>query len=343
MLCPGASLRSAKSWNVAKGALQAAKAQAALLGYPDDKRIEFLFAKGVDPHWGNKLSPTRFDLLIKAKDDLWPERLDMLHGILGLPTGPKRARDEKSIPRQLSFNRFVKQHPQWVSGKSFVFFRDHPAVKGKNVLIQREQIFGTCAIHAPVVLQHYLVALANEGNMPTISIPRWIRKHAPKLVLDGIVFGDGTHANQILKHILLPDSVVHECLFNEIPLILFSHGPVLLPLWAVTDEFQDFKKWRHVGASTATVTGYHAMIAVGERLSSSGKRRLLLQNWWRKNQFVEVGEDYYESNMGSHAMYVKTPQPSIPALFDTTDAVFSVSTVDGAGVAGVGCGPAGVQ
>jgi hypothetical protein len=35
---------------------------------------------------------------------------------------------------------------------------------------------------------------------------------------------------------------------------------------------------------------------------------------------------------------VSTPQMSIPSSFATTSAVFSVSTVDGAGVAGVGCG-----
>ena len=110
----------------------------------------------------------------------------------------------------------------------------------------------------------------------------------------------------------------------------------------VTDEFLDSNKWRHVGASTAPVTGHHSMLVVGARVSSSGTTRLLLQNWWRKKQFVEVGEAYYNSCMGAHAQYVITPQPRIPASFDTTDAVFSVSTVDGAGVAGVGAGPAGV-
>ena len=34
-------------------------------------------------------------------------------------------------------------------------------------------------------LQHYLVAMSNEGSMPTLDIPRWIRKHAPATLLDG--------------------------------------------------------------------------------------------------------------------------------------------------------------
>ena len=85
------------------------------------------------------------------------------------------------------------------------------------------------------------------------------------------------------------------------------------------------------------------MLVVGNRVDRCGATRLLLQNWWREKQFVEVDEAYYESCKGSLALYVTTPQPHIPSSFDTTNAVFSVSTVDGAGVAGVGCGPAGAR
>jgi hypothetical protein len=115
--------------------------------------------------------------------------------------------------------------------------------------------------------------------------------------------------------------------------------------YAVRPDFAEpKKKKKHVGdlPLAAPVIDQHAMLVVGARRDSSGTV-LLLQNWWREKQFVEVGEKYFKSCVGSHARYVVTPQPSIPASFDTTNAVFSVSTVDGAGVAGVGAGPAGTR
>ena len=122
-----------------------------------------------------------------------------------------------------------------------------------------------------------------------------------------------------------------------------SHGPLLLPLWAVTEKFPKGDNCVFLGkCEPKPDCDHHSMLAVGHRrCAKSGSTRLLLQNWWRKKQFVEVGEAFYKSCMEAHAQYVMTPQRSIPASFDTTDAVFSVSTVDGAGVAGFGAGPAG--
>ena len=124
-----------------------------------------------------------------------------------------------------------------------------------------------------------------------------------------------------------------------------KHGPLLLPSWAVTKDFHaNNKNWCYIGeclTAKLNPVGQHAMLVVGSRSTRTGELRLLLQNWWRHKQFVEVDEEYYNSCMVSRARFVDTPQPHIPPQLDTTNAVFSVSTVDGAGVAGVGCGPTG--
>ena len=43
-----------------------------------------------------------------------------------------------------------------------MLFRDHDKLKGKNALVQRVQPSGVCFMHAPVVMQHYLVTMEAE-------------------------------------------------------------------------------------------------------------------------------------------------------------------------------------
>jgi hypothetical protein len=331
---------TALEWNVTSKVLQTAKSRAVELGFPGDKRIEFLLAKRVVKDVDQ---PYRFGQIKTPPNAEYKQRVQMLLGILGMATGTQAAHDAKTIPHNIGFGHFVQQSGAvWdVGSNSYVFFRDHTNfANGAKVLIQREQIFGTCGIHAPVVLQHYLVALANKGAMPTVDIPRWIRRHAAPELLEGLIFGNGVLAGQVMQAILLPNSVIPPRQFNSIPSTLVQYGPLLLPLWRVTKTFFDTNKWQHLGADPDGLNPCnpgHAMLVVGFRTSKTGApTRLLLQNWWHDKQFVEVDEAYYNSCLGSLAVCVETPQPSIPKKFDTTQAMFSVSAVDGAGVSGVG-------
>ena len=89
-----------------------------------------------------------------------------------------------------------------------MFFRDDPAFKNRSVeevLIQRVQIFGSSAIHAPVALQHYLVAMHSEGKtLQTLDMPQWLRKHASMRILEGVVLEDGAVCYTVLDEILVP-------------------------------------------------------------------------------------------------------------------------------------------
>ena len=336
-------------WNITQAQFAAAKKAAVHLGYADDQRIEFLCSKGVPSTWSphqmsNKNLKTRFDLLVnppkKPKKDkiYWQDRQNSLHGILGLPMGHREKRavkDYTTIPEDISFTKFVQTHPEWADGKGvFVFFRDHPSVLKKDVLIQREQIYGTCAIHAPVTLQHYLVAMQNGGAAPTLDIPSWMRKHGSKFILEGVLFGNGAPADVVLQQILEKPSFDFGSSFSDIPKNLEQYGPALLPWWGVADDF--WTGWQHCGpASNATPKQGHSMLVVGYRRLSDGTIRLLLQNWWRDKQFVEVDEEYYNSCVNAPARFVVTPQKSIP-FPDLRSVAFSVSAVDGAGVCGIG-------
>jgi hypothetical protein len=342
----------ARAWNVGETDIVAAKKKAVESGYPKNQLIEFLYAKGLSDGPGvaqDGSYKSRFNLIAKPDGQTWMERKAVLMGILGIPTPEsERMGDQRSIPKDLSFDHFVAAHPEWSQGSSFVVFRDHPLVKGKRALIQREQIFGMCAIHAPVVMQHYLLAMASQGTwMGTLDIPLWIRRHAAPQMLEGVVFRNGVNSDQVLRSIIMDSSEVGECYqYKDIAATLESFGPLLVPLWSVTPEFHGCQKWHYLGP-TSTSSLFHSMLIVGYRTVEDGKSkgvRLLLQNWWHSMQFVEVDEDYYKScapfHNPSRPIYVKTPQVEAPT-YETTNAVFSVSTVDGAGVAGVGGPPAG--
>ena len=63
------------------------------------------------------------------------------------------------------------------------------------------------------------------------------------------------------------------------------------------------------------------MILIGCRTEET-KNYFLLQNWWKKKQFVEVDEEYLKA-CSPTLFYVKTPQESIPNQFPTNFAKFA--------------------
>ena len=200
MLRRSVTCRCATSWGVTNAKLQTAKAQAARLGFKGNQCIEFLCAKGVAV--GAELLPDgsmhkTFDLLIDpakagALQQAWQKRQDTLHGIVGMPTSQTlKPVDADSIPHEAAFDHFVSKHRAWLPATSHVVFRDHRQLAGKNALIQRVQINGTCAIHAPVVWQHYLVAMQSTKPVATVDIASWIRRSAPNEMVEPLVMNRG--------------------------------------------------------------------------------------------------------------------------------------------------------
>eukprot|EP01127_Copromyxa_protea_P013314 TRINITY_DN3571_c0_g2_i6.p1 TRINITY_DN3571_c0_g2~~TRINITY_DN3571_c0_g2_i6.p1 ORF type:complete len:167 (-),score=24.75 TRINITY_DN3571_c0_g2_i6:59-559(-) len=66
--------------------------------------------------------------------------------------------------------------------------------------------------------------------------------------------------------------------------------------------------WWDTGKQTE-LKGNHAMVLVGHR-----KHFFLLQNWWRKKQFVELDGEYLVAS-GASITFIKTPQNGIPTSF----------------------------
>ena len=81
-------------------------------------------------------------------------RLELLLAVLG-----DMASDSPLADLQ-TFEGLTQRISDWENG--YVIFHDHQNLK--NALCQRYQKSRLCYIHGPVVLQHYLVCLAKEGN-----------------------------------------------------------------------------------------------------------------------------------------------------------------------------------
>lgn len=203
------------------------------------------------------------------------------------------------------FNAFVAQHLEWRAGNSFVVFRDHPDLKGKShALVERFQKSGLCYMHACVVVQHYLVAMNNLKDIPMLNMAEYLKQYMPgNSLYEHIWNNKGGDSLDFLENILqkkpesknivaLSKNILAE---TEMDGLLKSYGPGLVSGFRVAEEFIG-DDWQHLGEyKVEKFKGRHAMALVGYR-TVEGKKRYLLQNWWRSKPYIEVDCDYLLSS-----------------------------------------------
>ena len=82
---------------------------------------------------------------------------------------------------------------------------------------------------------------------------------------------------------------------DDLDILLKSYGPGLVSGFAVAQDFIG-DDWQHLGKyKVEKFEGRHAMVLVGYRIVD-GKKRYLLQNWWKTKPYVEVDVDYLLSS-----------------------------------------------
>jgi hypothetical protein len=213
------------------------------------------------------------------------------------------------------FDSFVKLHPEWEIGKSFVVFRDHPALKSKpHAYVERFQKSGLCYMHAPVILQHYLVAMNSESQVPMLDMSAYMRHHMHAEALERYIrYGSGGDSQVFMEKFLEsgPNTEYITCCANESMVnLLEEYGPALIHRFQVESEFYNTDTWQHSGRKTHSASeGLHAMVLIGYR-KEKGQIRFLMQNWWKKKQFVDVDIEYLDSCTNS-ILFVKTKQTGI--------------------------------
>ena len=165
------------------------------------------------------------------------------------------------------FDDFVSKHPEWGPGKSFVVFRDHELLKNKpHAYVERVQLSGLCYMHAPIILQHYLVAMHSQTAVPMLDMAVYLKVHMAAEALEDRIWRDkGGDSKMFLKRILVqhsPPILLSRTGEAELESYLKSFGPGLISGFDVELAF-DSDDWQHVGSRTTASKGHHAMVLVG--------------------------------------------------------------------------------
>jgi hypothetical protein len=209
-----------------------------------------------------------------------------------------------------AFTKFVRKHPEWNSENSFVVFRDHPNLSSKkHSYVERFQKSGLCFMHAPVVLQHYLVSMHSDQHMPMLDIAAYLRQFMDPIALEKHIWNDegGDSMEFILSILHSGDSTDLSHENADFPKLLEQYGPALIRIqgFKVEQKFHS-SSWQHLGVCSSEIIGKHAMILVGYRREKY-ETRYLVQNWWKMKPFVEVDASYLRS-CRSIVHFVETPQ-----------------------------------
>ncbi|KAI3632185.1 hypothetical protein MIR68_010021 [Amoeboaphelidium protococcarum] len=142
--------------------------------------VFFLYAKGIirdeesvvrTKKFDNLLNPDRAMVSDEARNKLKQAR-ERLRRIVVIGKVGKNFDDEGTL-----FDAFVGKHPEWGPENSYVIFRDHKLLKDKpHAYVERVQLSGLCYIHAPVILQHYLVAMFSDDAVPMLDMAVYLKK-----------------------------------------------------------------------------------------------------------------------------------------------------------------------
>ncbi len=255
----------------------------------------------------------------------------------------------------ISWNDTLRLMPQWNNPKtSFVFHRDDHSILPKNrelLPIQWvHQHKSLCYLSAPVVLQYYLTLKHSKVELKPeiLDIPKFLREAYDRDHLENHIFkNEGTSSLDLLESISGSAMDSDMILYGDVDeATLRKHGPVLLSEFPVCDDFGTddrlvfdlsvcnqptpdgrtaFVGCDHTSSEDRLIyTGddgprcpkVHSMLVVGVR-TEGASRRFLVQNWWRRQQFIEISQEYLETlpQAGPFMYVVTAPQHVLRAGF----------------------------
>ncbi|CAE7945034.1 unnamed protein product, partial [Symbiodinium sp. KB8] len=326
-------LEKAEDWHLSKQAIEAA-AQSMLsdgqsLPTELDERgimLLFLYAKGILKQKASAVRRAEFAALL-LPDDIYEESKQRLRRLVLEGESSQSVLDNSN-----SFTRFLDLLPSWQGNSSYVAFRDDGRIRCG--LLERVQLSGLCYMHAPVVLQAYLVAMhgTQTGTSKMLDLADYIRKYRTAQELEDHIFRDeGGSSRVFLAQILANASGLEEfactSMVNKkvgqanIDVIISNlkeFGPALVSGFMVTENFLDAKIHQHLGQDNSKEVGLHAMVLVGHR-TESGQDRFLLQNWWSDKSFIEVDPEYL-AGQRALLVFVQSDQLDIPVQFSRSSA-----------------------
>lgn len=297
-------------WKLTTGTVREAFAKAQTQHGTSDLGIVFLFAKGVMLDDLPAVRHATFDALLNPREDKWKACRARLNRLVQLDGDKTWDTDPEGWQTLDDFRAAV---PAWQDQDIF-------HLREGVSLPRRHQLSGLCYIHAPEVLQHYLVSLnqRHKANVGMIDMVKLVSQTYDAQQLQRHVFDNaGGSSHTVLQMILEPGSAIVATEAAMYEQRLKQYGPGLVAMFAVHDDFHRAESSSYDGSPTGKLIGHHAMVLIGARQDkASGKRWFLVQNWWKQSQFVELSETYLEACRAT-VFFVKTPQKQIPKEFPT--------------------------
>lgn len=207
----------------------------------------------------------------------------------------------------------------------FIPLRDDFPFVGFKYRIQR---FGSCFIHAPILLSYYLLkfCLVDCEEIKVVDMVDFIRKTFNFQQLFKYFFLDsGGFAEEVLFSLLKKGSTTQICtnLFED----LKHHGVLFIESMKLYSGFFDKDNFSYHNLDLLEKAkgkkGNHSMIIVGRRLEGETEY-FLLQNWWEGKQFVEVTSQYL-TDCEAVVKFVVTDQDdrTVQNSFTTNNAIFT--------------------
>jgi hypothetical protein len=243
---------------------------------------------------------------------------------------PAAATTIHATPQEISFDQFVKDHPQWE--KAWIFWKDHPKVKNKKgVLIQRRQRSGNCYIISPIVWHHYRYQMEIQkeeyGGELALDIRNFILRQLCSEDLSKLICHVGGGSSRAIAKLLLGSNPQLFSVSTEVDLVAHMHqfGPCLVTGFQVDSRFRLSDAVYYSGELVPPITGTHSMVIVGYHKAKE-KTWFLLQNWWQK-QFIACDWTYIE-NSGAALLFTRQEHVSIPNFACTTVMEYAEASCD---------------
>lgn len=302
----------ARAWNVPEADVVCAFDQSLSRFGTQDLGVGFLMAKRAMRSTDEELVAVEVRRLLQPPPGtVWPAIRARLDRIARAEGGDLTWAADP--PGWQTFDEFVAAVPGWDDeARAFVFHR----ARGVSLPRRHEKSGGLCYLHAPLVLQRYLVSLRDPA-VGMIDMTVLLRQHVASAKLATHLFSDaGGSSAAILKWILEPGSSImitnKPAQFGD---LLKDRGPGLVSHFQVHEDFAAGVSGSFDGRPVGGALGLHAMVLIGARVDAvTGKRFFLLQNWWKSAQFVEVSETYLAA-CGATLSFVESPQTHIPTQF----------------------------
>ena len=160
-----------------------------------------------------------------------------------------------------------------------------------------------------------------------LDMKRYILENfSSKQLYHHIVTDEGGNTLDYLKKILIPGSTFFHVLSTDVinAALIQQYGPALIYQFQVYDDFKEPGRLSYLEEPVGKCAGRHSMVLIGVRQEGS-RKVFLLQNWWRRKQFVEVS-DAYLSACDARIVFVRTPQTGLSDLMQSHCTVYAETT-----------------